>query len=118
MLGGRRLSFVLGGFAERFRGGEAWFAVGQVAAGFVTEFAERGVRQANNVGGTIHKKLGIDGVRVACGNAVPHMREAALIGLPGQFGSDFEGADELAHGAGIGEYWAGCHARSLADYSS
>ncbi len=73
------------------------------------------MRQPDNVCGAIHKKLRVDGVRVARGNAIPHMREAALIGLPGQFGSDFEGADELAHGAGIREYWACRHAVSFAE---
>src|SRR6266481_10129489 len=47
------------------------------------------------------------------GNAVPHVRKTALKGLPAQFGSHFEGADELAHRAGVRKYWVCCQAISL-----
>jgi hypothetical protein len=49
----------------------------------------------------VDKEFCVDGVRVPRGNAVPHMREAALVGLPAQFGGYFERADELAHRPGI-----------------
>jgi hypothetical protein len=49
----------------------------------------------------IDKEFSVDRVRVARGDAIPHVREAALKGLPGQFRSHFESADELAHGARI-----------------
>jgi hypothetical protein len=64
------------------------------------------------MGLAIDKKLRVNGVRMPRRNAIPHVREAALIRLPGQLGSYFEGADELAHRAGIREYWACRHAIS------
>src|SRR6266478_2930983 len=107
--------FFLEPLAQVLRGDKARFPVGQVAPGLLAEFHKRGVRQADDMGLAIDKKLGVNGVRMPRGNAVPHVRKAALIRLRGQFGSHFEGADELAHRAGIGKYWAYCHARSLAD---
>jgi hypothetical protein len=93
--------FFFEAFAQIFRGYEAGFAVGQVASGFFAEFYEGGVGQSNDVSLAIDKEFRVDGVRVAGGDAVPHVREAALVGLPRQFGNHFEGADELTHGAGI-----------------
>jgi hypothetical protein len=61
----------------------------------------------------IDKKLRVNRVRMPRGNAVPHVRETALKGLPAQFGSHFEGADELAHRAGVRKYWVCCQAISL-----
>jgi len=42
------------------------------------------------------------------GNAVPHVREAALIEVAAQTRFHFKGTDELAHGTDIGEYRACC----------
>src|SRR5260370_1968321 len=67
------------------------------------------------MGLAIDKQLRVNRVRVARRNAVPHVREAALIRLPTQFRSDFERANELAHGAGIRKYCACPHALSSAD---
>ncbi len=60
------------------------------------------MREPHDVWLAIDKEFRVDGVRVPCGDAVPHMREAALIGLAAQFRSHFKRADELAHRAGIG----------------
>jgi hypothetical protein len=61
----------------------------------------------------IHKKLAVNRVRVPRGDPVPHVREAALIGLAAQLRSHFKSADELAHRAGIRQYRACGHAISL-----
>ena len=70
------------------------------------------------MGLAIDKKLRVNRVCMPGGDAVPHMREAALIRFPAQFGSDFEGADKLAHRAGIRKHWECRHALSFADYSA
>jgi hypothetical protein len=70
------------------------------------------MREAYDVGLAINEKLRINGIRMARGDAIPHMREAALKRMPGQLGSHFEGADKLAHGAGICEYGTCGHAVS------
>src|SRR6266403_120859 len=99
--------------AQIFRGDKAGFAVGQVALALFTELHESSVRQPADVRGAVHEKLGVDGVRVPGGDPVPHVREAALVCLASQLRSHFEGADELAHGAGIREYGACRQAISL-----
>src|SRR6267143_4665403 len=66
----------------------------------------------------IDKELRVNRVCMARGNTVPHMREAALVCFPAQFGSDFESAYELAHRAGIRKHWACHHAFSFAKRSS
>src|SRR5262249_31024536 len=83
---------------------EAGLAVGKVAPGLATKFRERSVRQPDNMRHSINKELCIDGVRMAGGNSVPHMREATPVGSAAQVGIYFKCADELAHRAGIGEY--------------
>jgi len=95
--------FFFEAFTQIFGGYKAGFAVGQVTSGLFSEFHEGGVGQSDDVGLAIHEKLRVDGIRVAGGDAIPHVREAALMSLTRQFGSHFEGADELAHGAGIRE---------------
>src|SRR6266403_3098437 len=99
--------------AQIFRGDKAGFAIGQVALALFTELHESGMRQPDNVRGAVHEKFGVDGVRVPGGDAVPHVREAALVRLIGELRSHFERADELAHGAGIREYGACRQAISL-----
>src|SRR3977135_847840 len=103
--------------AQILRGNEARFAVGQVAPCLFPKLHKRGMRQPDNMGFAIDKKLAVNRVCMSRCDAIPHMREAALIRLPSQFGSHFKGADELAHRTGIREYWACCHAISLAHCS-
>jgi hypothetical protein len=105
--------FFFEAFAQILGGDKTRFAVRQVTPSFIAELHERRVRQSHNMGLAIDKKLRVNRVRVACGDAVPQMRKAALIRLPAQFGSDFKRADELAHRAGIGKYWECRHALSF-----
>jgi hypothetical protein len=93
--------FFFEALAQVFGGYKTGFAIGQVAPGFVAEFHEGGVGQSDDVGLAIDKKLRVDRIRVARGDAIPHVRKAALKSLACQFGSHFEGADELAHGASV-----------------
>jgi len=50
----------------------------------------------------VYEEFCVDGVGVTRGDAVPHVREAALIVLASQLGGHFKRADELAHGAVVG----------------
>src|ERR1700731_2221609 len=48
-------------------------------------------------------ELGVDGVAVARGDAVPHVREAALVGLAGELRGHVKNPDKRAHLADVGE---------------
>src|SRR6266404_7132588 len=96
------LVFFFQPLAQKIRGDEAGFAVGQVAAKAFAEFHEGLVRQPQDQRLAIDKKFRVDGVRVARGNAVPHVRKPALKYGAGQLGSHLKGAHKGAHGAAIG----------------
>src|SRR5260370_995305 len=64
--------------AQIFRGDKAGFAGGQIAAGALTKVHEGRVRQAQNERFAVDKKFRVDGVRLARGNAIPHVRNATL----------------------------------------
>src|SRR5438105_4997525 len=89
--------FLFQAFFQIFGGDEAGFAVRQIACGALAEFYETGMVQTDNEGLAIDKKLGVNRVAMASGDAVPHVRETALIKLAGQLGDHFECAYKLAH---------------------
>jgi hypothetical protein len=93
-------------FTEKFRGDVAGFAVGEVAIALGAERDESGVQQADDMGFAVDEKFGVDGISVAGGDAVPHVGKAAGVFVAGEAGFHFKFADELAHGSGVGEYWA------------
>src|SRR5882672_10572684 len=105
----RAFVFFFEAFAQKFRGDETSFAVGEVTAALFTEFDESGIREADNAADSIHVELGVDGVAVAGGDGVPDVGEAAVINVAAQFRSHFKRADELVHGAGIREYRVSRH---------
>src|SRR3984893_4743724 len=95
--------FFLEPLAQVLGGDEARLAVGQVAPGALPELHERRVGQAQNDGRAIYKELRVDGVAVPRGNAVPHVREPALMRLAGKFRGHFKSTHKRAHRARIGE---------------
>ena len=99
----RSLVFFLEAFAQIFGGDEAGFAVGQIPAGALAKFHESGVRQPEDNGPAIDEKFRVDGIGVARGDAVPHVRKAAVVDDVSEFGWDVERADECAHRADIGD---------------
>jgi len=104
--------------AQILRGYKARFAVRQVAPCFLAELHKRGVCQPTTCAAPSTKNF--VSIVSACRrrNPVPHVREAALIRLPSQFGSHFECADELAHRAGILQVLGVCHAAPLEPFLS
>ena len=91
------LVFFLEAFAQEFRGDEAGFAIGQVATSFVAKRGECGVSEADDESAIFDEEFCVDSVGMARGDAVPHVRKAALIDFAGQLGNHFERANELAH---------------------
>ena len=89
-------------FAEIFGGDEAGFAISEVASVLFAKLHEGGVREANDAAVVVGGKFRVDGVAVAGGDAVPDVRELAVIDLAGKFGDHIKGADELIHSADIG----------------
>ena len=85
--------FFLEAFAKKFGGDETGFAVGQVAAGLIAKRGECGVREADDERAVFYEKFCVDGVGMARGNAVPHVREAAAIVVAGEFRLDVKDAD-------------------------
>lgn len=75
--------FLFEAFAQKFRRDEAGFAISEFAAGFFAKSDKRGVCEADDasVAVIIEKEFSVNGVGVACGDAVPHVREAAVIDL-------------------------------------
>src|SRR5260370_12733482 len=104
------LVFFFQALTQKFRGDKARFAVGQVAAGALAEFHKRRVRQSQNDGVIVHEKLRVDGVRVARGDAIPHVRKPAVKYSTGQLGCHLKSANNGAHGAGVSKDWARSHA--------
>jgi hypothetical protein len=68
----------------------------------LAKFHEGRVGQAKDDGFAVDKKFRVDGVRVARGNPVPHVRKPALKYGTGQLGSHFKIAHKRAHFAAIG----------------
>src|ERR1700680_2975306 len=90
--------FLFQALSQVVRGDKASLAIGQVASATIAKFYECRVRQTDHHDVAVNKKLGIDRVAVARGDAVPQVRKAAFIAVPGQLGSDLEGAYKLFHG--------------------
>src|SRR5579863_8264952 len=65
-------------FAQIFRGNIAGFAIGQIASTLIAESDKRSVAQSHDARLAIYRELRVDGVRMARGNAVPHVGEKAL----------------------------------------
>ncbi len=88
-------------FFQIICGDETGFPVTQIARSFLAEFHEAGVVQPDDQSFTIHKKFRVDGIAMTRGNAIPHVRKAALINFAGKLRSYFECAYKLAHGPGV-----------------
>lgn len=73
-------------FAQIFGSDKAGFAVGQLASSFFAKRDEGGVRKANDecVALVIQKKFCVDGVGVARGDAIPHVRKPAVVNSAGE----------------------------------
>jgi hypothetical protein len=93
--------FLFQALSQVIRGDKAGLAIGQIASAALAKFYERSMRQTDHHDLAIDKKLGIDSVAVACGDAVPQVRKPAFVNVPGQFGSHIEGAHKFFHGAGV-----------------
>jgi len=73
------LIFLFQPFLQVFRRDKTGFAIGQIAAGLLPKSDKTSVIQADDQGFAVDKELGIKRVGMACGNAVPDVRKAALI---------------------------------------
>src|SRR6185437_11927 len=96
------LVFLFEALAEIKGGDVTGFAVAEISFGAVAEGDKRGMREAQDHGFSIHVELAIHGIAVARGDRVPAMRKGAAIDAIGDLGRNIEGADEFAHGAGVG----------------
>src|SRR5215472_16418464 len=88
-----------------FRSNVTCFAISQVAAGPVAKSHETQVRQPQDRALAIDEEFAIHGVAVPRGNAVPAMRELALVAVISHFRGHVESVDELAHRACIRNGW-------------
>jgi hypothetical protein len=74
------------------------------------------MRKTHDQSFPVDEEFCVDGVGVTRGDAVPHVREAARELLAAKLRSNFKRANELAHGAIVGEYRAGGHTISFFEF--
>src|SRR5882724_481376 len=101
--------FFLEAFAQKFRGDEAGFTVGEIAAGFFAKRGEPRMGEADDERVVFHKEFRVYRVGVARGNAVPHVRKTAAIIAAAQFRLDVKDADKFTHFACVCQHRVGCH---------
>src|SRR5437899_891813 len=78
----RPLIFLFEPFSKVFRGHEARFAIGKVAARARPEFHKSCVREPHNRGAALHQAFRIHGIAAAGGNPVPNGRGGVQQPLP------------------------------------